>query len=221
MQLDFWHDRWAAGKLGFHQQAINSQLRKFWKACAPEKGERVLVPLCGKSLDMLWLAGDGHEVVGIEISEIACRDFYRENNLRYTRMDGAPFVKFVGDRIALWCGDFFATTADGLGDTRAVYDRAALIALPEAMRADYAAQLSRLLRPSARVFLISMDYDEHKMEGPPFSVPEKAVRALFEGEFSVEIIARSSGPDAVGNLAERGLDTLNEKVYLLRRRSTA
>ncbi len=225
MDHDFWHQRWAAGRLGFHQQKINSRLRKFWTAAAPVKGEKVLVPLCGKSLDMLWLAGEGHPVVGVEVSDVACRDFFIENELQYqcTCEDGAPFVRYTGGGggggggIELWCGDFFDLKPADLLDVHVVYDRASLIALPDGMRAAYAAHLAALLQPGARVFLISMDYDENKMKGPPFSVPEDEVRGLFADEFSVDIITQSSGPDIVGHLAARGLDTLNEKVYLMRR----
>ena len=219
MEPDFWHQRWAAGKLGFHQQKVNSRLKQFWNALAPApvRGAKALVPLCGKSLDMLWLAQSGYRVIGIEISDIACRDFYVENQLPYERINRAPFVKYIGDDIELWCGDWFDLQPDDLSDVRLVYDRAALIALPEPMRTDYAAHLAALLQPGSQVFLISMDYDENKMKGPPFSVPEHTVRDLFENNFSVKIITQSAGPDIVGHLAERGLDWLNEKVYLLQR----
>ena len=220
MQPDFWHKRWSEGKLGFHQPKINSRLQKFWNATAPHKGERVFVPLCGKSLDMVWLAEMGHSVIGIEVSEVACRDFYIENQRQYTRKQDAPpakFIKFAGTSIDIWCGDFFDLTPADLNDVRVVYDRASLIALPEAMRGNYVSHLAALLASGARIFLISMDYDESKMNGPPFSVSEHEVRARFEKKFSVDLITQASGPDIVGHLAERGLDTLNEKVYLLRR----
>ncbi len=229
MQRDFWRQRWREGRLGFHQQKVNSRLRKLWDIFELAKGERVLVPLCGKSLDMLWLAQQGYPVFGVEISDLACRDFYAENNLQYRIVErngsgdsahdkaAPPVVRFIGADIELWCGDFFALQADEMRDIRVAYDRAALIALPAAMRRDYVAHLAALLQPGAQVLLLSMDYDESKMKGPPFSVAENEVRDLFEYEFCVEILAQSSGPDIVGNLAERGLDTLNEKVYRMTR----
>ena len=219
MNIDhtFWHQRWAQGRLGFHQKKVNSRLRKFWHVPDGLKGGKVLVPLCGKSLDMLWLVGEGHGVIGNEISALACRDFYSENRLAHTRTDDPPFVKFSGGGVELWCGDFFDLGAADLKDVPLVYDRASLIALPKPMRLDYAAHLAAILRPGAQIFLISMDYDERKMKGPPFSVPEEEVRHLFQNDFSLEIITQSSGPDIVGHLAERGLDTLNETVYRLER----
>ncbi len=215
MHHDFWHTRWAAGRVGFHQDKVNSRLRKFWPASAVEKGAKVFVPLCGKSLDMQWLAQCGHAVLGVDISDLACRDFYAENGIKYSRAARRRFIQYTGGGIELWCGDFFDLTAADLRGVAVAYDRAALVALPNAMRARYAVHLAQILSPGARLFLISMDYDQAKMKGPPFSVPEDAVRDLFAGEFSIQIITQSSGTDIVGNLAERGLDTLREKVYLM------
>ena len=225
MEPEFWHQRWAAGRIGFHQQKVNSRLRKLWPAFAAGAGAQVFVPLCGKSLDMRWLAAQNYSVLGVEISAAACRDFYAENNMPISRRPPAPnfpFAKFTGAtggaRVRLWCGDFFKLTAAHLNGIRLVYDRAALIALPRAMRPAYARHLAELLRAGAKIFLISMEYDENKMQGPPFSVAEQEVRDLFADNFSVDVLARSSGPDIVGNLAARGLDTLNETVYALQRR---
>jgi len=270
MDIDFWHQRWAERRLGFHQVKVNSRLKKFWRAFAAEAepGATVLAPLCGKSLDLLWLARAGHHVIGVEVSAVACRDFFAENGLRYAIETGARGMRrYVGDDgdthprhprvplsgggdthprhprvplsggdggvgdgdsdgggdgdagidIELWCGDWFDLRPGDLDGVRLVYDRAALIALPQPMRGDYAAHLAALLQPRAQVFLISMDYDERQMKGPPFSVPEAEVRRLFAADFAIDIITQSSGPDIVGNLADRGLDSLNEKVYRLRR----
>ena len=118
----------------------------------------------------------------------------------------------------MWQGDFFALEPLDLANVVAVYDRASLIALPPAMRERYAQHLAMLLNPGCQILLISMDYDESKMKGPPFSVDEKEVRQLFEEKFSIQRIGYSSGPDIVGNLADRGLDTLTEKVYVMKRK---
>lgn len=229
MHHHFWQQRWREGRLGFHQQKVNSRLRKLWtQFTQPTPAQKtappapVFVPLCGKTLDMLWLSQQSHPVLGIEISEIACHHFYRENQIPYQTTEtpnppAQPFTKFLGANIQLWCGDFFALRPHHLTHTPLAYDRASLIALPREMRPAYAAHLAHLLQPNARVLLISMDYDQNKMKGPPFSVPETEIRQLFTPAFTLKIIAQSSGPDIVGNLAQRGLDTLNEKVYALTR----
>ncbi|MDE0097364.1 MAG: thiopurine S-methyltransferase [Gammaproteobacteria bacterium] len=215
MEPEFWHQRWSENRLGFHQQKINSRLRKFWPGLGIPRGAGVFVPLCGKSLDMLWLAEQGYRVLGIELSRAACEAFFVENGIAYRAEARGHFTGYVSESITLYAGDFFDLSADDLDAMRGVYDRAALIALPQAMRPGYAGHMADILPPGCRGLLISMTYDEQKMQGPPFSVGEEEVRELFEPGFSVDLISESSGPDIVGNLRERGLDTLDEKVYRL------
>ncbi len=218
MEPDFWHERWKENRIGFHQQKINSRLKKLWPVLEVPAGARILVPLCGKTLDMLWLRDAGHEVLGVELSAEACAAFFEENELPCARRGGDRFEHFTGEGIELLAGNFFTLGSNDTADIAAAYDRAALVAMPAAMRPDYANHLAELLPKGSQVLLISMDYDQQRMDGPPFAVPENEVRSLFSPAFDVEIIATSSGPDIVGNLAERGLDTLEEKVYRLVRR---
>lgn len=211
---NFWHSKWESDQLGFHQEKINSRLKKYWPELTVAKGTRVFVPLCGKSLDMLWLA-ESHPVLGVELSEIAARDFFHENGLAADVCDKPPFVRHSGDNIELLCGDFFDLTAETLKDVGGVFDRASLIALPTDLRRRYADHLGAILPTGCRMLLITMIYDEQKMNGPPFSVPAEEVDNLFSNAFTIQQIAESSGPDIVGNLRERGLDTLTEQVFVL------
>jgi len=204
-------------KPGFHQDKVNSRLMKHWGKMNINSG-RVFVPLCGKSIDMAWIAQSGFNVLGIEFSEIACRDFFEEKCLTFEESADSRFRYFKGVDIELWQGDFFSLLPEDLAGVGVVYDRASLIALPAPMRIDYANHLANILQPESKIFLISMDYDEWKMKGPPFSVAEEEVNKLFSKEFSIELITHSSGPDIVGNLRDRGLDTLNEKIYILERK---
>jgi len=217
LEAEFWLEKWESDKLGFHQEKVNSRLRKFWENLG-ETGGKVFVPLCGKSKDMLWLAGQGQRVFGVEFSEIACRDFFLESKLEYQETQDTRFKYFKGAQIEIWQGDFFLLQPPDFEDVRSVYDRASLIALPESMRRDYAQRLGELLSKGDRILLIGMDYDERKMEGPPFSVTQEEVFDLFGPQFVVELISASFGPEIVGNLRERGLDTLTEKVYVLRKK---
>lgn len=175
----------------------------------------MFVPLCGKSLDMLWLAEQGYRVLGIELSASACESFFVENGMAYKVETRGPFTGFASESITLFAGDFFDLSAENLSNVQGVYDRAALIALPESMRPGYAGHMADILPSGCRGLLIGIAYDERKMQGPPFSVGEEEVRELFEPGFSVDLISESSGPEIVGNLRERGLDTLEEKVYRL------
>ncbi len=217
MEPEFWHQRWSENKIGFHQQKINSRLRKLWPGLGVPRGADVFVPLCGKSLDMLWLAGQGYRVLGIELSAPACEAFFVENGIAFRAEARGLFTGYTSEAITLYAGDFFDLSAGDLSAVEGFYDRAALIALPQAMRPGYAGHMMDILPAGCRGFLIGMTYDEQKMQGPPFSVGEEEIRELFEPGFSVDLVSESSGPEIVGNLRERGLDTLDEKVYRLAR----
>lgn len=217
MDREFWLQRWQSKKPGFHQQKINSRLTRHWPGLGLKQG-KVFVPLCGSTIDMNWLTGNGFQVLGVEFSEFACRKYFADNQLEFTESTNSRFTVFEGENIELWQGDFFAMEPQDLAGIKGVYDRASLIALPRQMRQQYVQHLSKLLEPQSQVLLISIDYDESKMQGPPFSVIEQEVRQLYSSDFDVEMVAGSSGPDVVGNLAKRGLDSLNEKIYVIQKK---
>ena len=141
MQPEFWQDRWASNQIGFHQREVNPYLQRHWPVLGLPVVVKVLVPLCGKSLDLLWLAGQGHQVLGIELSQTAVEDFFSEQQLAPEVSDAGAFKVYRAGAIELWCGDFFALTARDVADCAALYDRAALIALPPPMRERYGAHL--------------------------------------------------------------------------------
>jgi len=164
---------------------------------------------------MLWFAEQGYAVFGIELSEIACEDYFRLQDIAPQVTSNDRFTIYQHENTELWAGDFFTLTAAQLSEVVAVYDRAALIALPEDMRKCYASHMAAILPTAAETLLLTMKYDQQKMKGPPFSVSHEEVRALYSDSFDVIRIAESSGPDIVGNLKERGLDTLEETVFRL------
>ena len=217
MHADFWHERWAADRIGFHQERVNKRLEELWPGLGIDPATPVFVPLCGKSLDMLWLHERGHPVFGVDLSEIACEAFFTENALPFERREIERGVEFTGTGAAsgvrLLAGDFFALAPEDVEHAHALYDRAALIAMPPELRGDYARQLVDLVPLATRGLVIAIEYDEAKMQGPPFSVPDAEVRELLGGNFELEELSHRSGPDRLGNLAERGLDALEERVY--------
>jgi thiopurine S-methyltransferase len=181
--LEFWRDQ----RSDFHQSDVNPLLSKFWPELGLAHGSRVFVPLCGKSLDMLWLAQQGHEVIGIELSPVAVAAFLSENGLQATQQQVGAFTLWRAGNISIWCGDYFALTRDDLGMVDTVYDRSALTALPEEIRGAYVAQLSRLVSDTAVVFLLTV---EDAAEGATMqqanSVDEEIAR-LYTGEFDIAL----------------------------------
>lgn len=179
MNPDFWAGRWREGRIAFHEGAPNAFLRAH--AAALGSARRVLVPLCGKSEDLAFLAGLGHAVVGVELVEDAVRAFFDEHGLNPTVTPHGALTGYAHGAVTVLAGDFFATTRALLGPVDALYDRAALIALPEALRARYAAHLRALLPRGADGLVVTVEYPQEAMEGPPFSVPEAEVRRHFDG----------------------------------------
>ena len=182
-------------------------------------GGRVLVPLCGKSLDMLWLREQGYRVAGIEISEVAVAAFFDEQGLRPARSDMTHGSRWSADGIDIYCGDFFRLVANEIGALDACYDRAALVALPEGMRRDYVMRLAELLTPGATGLLVTLDYDQAEMDGPPFAVPPGEVMNLFMPAFAVEELHDADVLAARPEFRERGLHRLHEHVFRLARRT--
>lgn len=218
MDHAFWHARWEANEIGFHQADINPHLQTYWPALQAPPGGCVFVPLCGKSRDLLWLAGAGQRVLGVELSPLAVTAFFDENGLRATRTPAPPFVEYRADEITLLQGDYFALSAARLDGVTAVYDRASLIALPPALRARYAAHMAALLPAGVPVLLITLDYPQTEMDGPPFAVSGAEVEALFGRDFTVTPLGRQDILGENPRFQARGLTRLEEAVLRLVRR---
>ncbi len=179
MDSNFWHSRWSTGQIGFHEGAPNAHLHKH--AAALGEGKRVLVPLCGKTEDLAFLAASGHEVVGVELVESAVRAFFAEHGVTPAVTSQGSFTRYQAERITIFAGDFFATTRELLGPVDALYDRAALIALPQTMRGAYLKHVRALMPAGAPGLIVTVEYPQELMSGPPFSVTEAELRAGSPG----------------------------------------
>lgn len=217
MDSSFWLERWQKSEIGFHSKDVQPALEKHWPALNVAKGARVLVPLCGKSLDMVWLAEQGYTVVGAELSALAVDAFFEERGLTPTvrNLDGFT-VKSAGP-YELWCGDFFALKREQV-DAAAAYDRAALVAMPPAMQPKYAAKLAELMAFQSQILLIGLDYNTSEMQGPPFAIRRISVQTLFEDDFNVTLLEARDGMTKSEHLAKKGVTRLEEAAYLMRRR---
>lgn len=217
MEREFWIDRWKSDRIGFHRNDASPLLVKYWDTLGLEVGARVLVPLAGKSLDMSWLAERGHRVLGVELSYKAVAQFLAEHELTALERDSAQGRRYVTDAIELICGDVFDLDQATVADCGAVYDRAALIALPAEMRRHYANMLTRILPTKCSMLLITLDYPQAEMSGPPFSVDEQEVKALYGAGWEIEKLEARDILAHESHFAAKGVTSLQTAAYRLRR----
>lgn len=216
MDAEFWHARWEQGAIGFHLDEVNPHLTQFWDSLGVPPGQRVLVPLCGKSHDLRWLANRGYTVIGVELSPVAVRDFFAEQGLDpVPRREGA-FDVYAAAGIELWCGDLFALTPADVAGVAAVYDRAALVALPPELRTRYVEHLAALLPGGVPTLLVTLDYPEAAMAGPPFAVGDGEVHSRFGERFEITRLFAAEQPLP----AKAAAGTMSESVWRLLPRSS-
>lgn len=193
MHAEFWHQRWANQHIGFHLDHVNPHLIHHFASLRLAPDSRIVLPLCGKTLDIHWLLAQGYAVTGIELSEIAVQALF--DDLQQTpeiSQQGAlkhfQAGRLQAGRLDIWQGDFFALSADQLGNVDAVYDRAALVALPDQMRTDYAKHLMQITDKAPQL-LISFDFDQSQHAGPPFCVNAAEIRAHYEDSYQLTLLA--------------------------------
>jgi thiopurine S-methyltransferase len=217
MHIDFWKQRWADQQIGFHLDQVNTNLAQYWSEIAVDQGQQVLVPLCGKSLDMVWLAAQGCQVMGVECSEQALQQFIEEQQLAATTSQQDAFILHQAGDIQLLQGDFFKLNDTLLESVSAVYDRASLIALPAEMRTQYVELLQHNLPQSVSILLVTLDYDQALMQGPPFAVSHNEVERLYQPSFDVCLLDERDVLDESPRFRERGLNHMLERVYKITR----
>ena len=184
----FWLDIWQQEHTPFHKSEVNPDLILYWPALNIKPNSTVLVPLCGKSLDLLWLAEQGFRVVGIELSEKAVLQFFAEHDLTAQSTTYEKCTHYFSDRISIWVGDIFALEPSHVPEVDAIYDRAALIALPPSLRQSYVSTCLQWLKPKGSVLLKTLSYDQQSMQGPPYSVQPEEVNHLYQGRAAVSCL---------------------------------
>jgi thiopurine S-methyltransferase len=216
MKIEFWLENWKNNKIGFHQQETNKHLISYWQLVSGNPNCRVFVPLCGKSLDLMWLREQGHSVLGVEVSERAVNDFFSENGLSASKQNPDKFLHCETERLTILQGDFFHLTANHVQDVKAVFDRASLIALPIELRQKYAQHLKNILPDTAKILLVTFEYDQADMGGPPYSVNEAEVEMLYQDTYKIEQLYAQEVLDSYSQFRASGLKSLMEKVFLLK-----
>lgn len=219
MEPEFWHQRWQEGRIGFHQDRVTPLLERHWSSLVLAPGSRVFVPLAGKSLDLAWLASQGHRVFGVELSRLAVEQFFIEHDLQPTVRETRLGTHFSAGAIELVCGDVFDFDRAALADCNGVFDRAALIALPPELRRRYADEVYAQLPGDCRGLLVTIEYPPGEKQGPPFSVDGDEVQALFGSRWRIGLLERRDILDKEPRFAAEGVTRLHAAAWRLDRES--
>lgn len=211
MNPDFWHQRWQKGQTGFHQATIHPCFESYWHLLEANQGDTVFVPLCGKTLDMRWLTSQGYRVIGVELSPLAVQAYFAECRLTPILREDLPLPCWEAENVTVFCGDFFHLTPPLLNGVKQVYDRAALIALPRPLRKRYVDHLNFLLPYPVNQLVVTLEYPEGEMQGPPFSVLPAEIEELYGDRYQINQLSCEVPPD-YEKFRHKGVSWMQESV---------
>ena len=210
MDASFWHQRWELGEIAFHEGQANAQLVKHFQRLNVAQGGRVFLPLCGKTRDIAWLLTQGYKVVGAELSEFAINELFDELSIKPNVSNLGALRHYHSENIDMFVGDLFDVSASLVKTVDAVYDRAALVALPEHMRSQYTEHLINITAAAPQL-MVCYEYDQSLLPGPPFSVSREEVKQHYDTTYPLTLLERC---DVKGGL--KGKVAATEMVWLLK-----
>ncbi len=214
METEFWHQRWAKNEIGFHQDSANPLLTNHITALSLSSGDRIFIPLCGKTRDIAWLLSQGYHLIGAELSTTAIEQLFSELGVEPDIRPLGSSVHYHTDKLDIYVGDIFELSAQQLGPINAIYDRAALVALPQAMRVRYSEHLLAITATAPQL-LISYEYDQQCLPGPPFAITGEEVAMHYEKAYHLALLTTVDIPGGL-----KGKCPSTESVWLLTPKAT-
>lgn len=216
MELSYWQSRWRNDNTGWHMDEVFPLLKEFWHHLQLKEGATVLVPLCGKTFDIEWLVGQGYSVIGVDISDKAIHTLKQNHGKPFQKSRKGDLVRYKSTTLELWCGDFLKIQKSWLPPVDAIYDKAALIALPADMRRRYVQVIKQLSTSQTQLFLNCFEYNQAEMNGPPFAVFLEELQKRYSSQFNINLVYTHSLMKELTGFQRRGLQSyLTEKIYHL------
>ena len=212
-----WLEFWENNEINWHSDVVTQELEEYLGLLKLEPGDKVFFPLCGKSLDMIYILNQGFSIIGVELSDIGIKQFFHENRLDFTITSVGGFDLYSANNIEIYCGDFFLLTSKHLCDVKAVFDRKSLIALERNLRQKYVKHLNDIISLGVRMLLITLHYPQHQMSGPPFSVDKSEVESLFSMAFKYQELKSFEDIENGSKLAHAGVDYIKNAAYCLQK----
>ena len=212
-----WLEFWENNEINWHSDVVTQELEEYLGLLKLEPGDKVFFPLCGKSLDMIYILNQGFSIIGVELSDIGIKQFFHENRLDFTITSVGGFDLYSTNNIEIYCGDFFSLPSKHLCDVKAVFDRKSLIALDLNLRQKYVKHLNDIISLGVRILLITLFYPQHQMSGPPFSVDKSEVESLFSMAFNYQELKSFQDIEDGSKLERSGVDYIKNAAYCLQK----
>mgnify|MGYP005987679859 CR=1 FL=1 len=209
MDSNFWHQLWESNDIGFHQRAVNPLLAEYFNTLSLAEGTRLFIPLCGKTLDIAWLLSKGYRVAGAELNKPAVELLFSELGVEPIISKLGALDCYSAENIDIFVGDIFDLSAELLGDVDAIYDRAALVALPEAMREQYRKHLLEITNVAPQL-LLTFEYDQTVLAGPPFSISSDDINQYYADQYTLTLLKQIEVPGGL-----KGQCKASESIWLL------
>lgn len=209
MQTDFWHERWKKNEIGFHESQVNPVLRAHFSALNLKKGNRIFIPLCGKTLDIAWLLSQAYSVVGVELSSIAIEQLFKALEIKPNITSKNNILCYSAENIDIFVCDIFELKNNNMPLVDAIYDRAALVALPEDMRQRYTQHLQAITQQAPQL-LVTFEYDQKIMNGPPFSISQSEINQHYKNSYQISLLESKELPEKL-----KGICVATEQTWLL------
>ena len=210
-----WHSHWTRKTPGFHEGQVNTYLEQFLPLFKLKAGNSIFMPLCGKAVDILWLSQQGYHVIGVELSEVAVESFFTESDIQYVKVQHEKFVIYEAPNITLYQGNLMDIQPQHLTDCKLIYDRASIVAIELFNRKAYKRKMLEIIPVGTPMLMVTLDYDQNIMQGPPFSVPVSEITALYQPEYQLELLLSSEQIEERPRWRERGLESLLESALRL------
>ncbi len=214
----WWQERWHKNEIGFHLPNVHSWLKTQWLHLTQlgkiKSDACVFVPLCGKTLDIGYFLSLGHSVVACELSEKAVQQLFSQLQLTPKISTWGQGQCYQAEKLCVYVGDFFTLTTQELAQVDYIYDRAAIIALPESTRLQYSQALMKIC-PQASMLVITLDYQQANMSGPPFAVSEQELQRYYQLAYNIDVLKQKEIIDKEPRFKQRGLASLIETILWL------
>lgn len=210
-----WLERWNNNQIGWHRDNFNTRMVQYLPKLDLQQGDSIFVPLCGKSRDMMYLINQGYKVIGVELSSIAVIDFFTENDIEYSTQKTQDFILYIAENITIYQGDIFKLQKEHTRNINAIYDRASLVALNPQLRSEYAKLFNGIMPSGIWYLLLTLDYQQHAIDGPPFAVSETEVNALFK-DWQIDKVDSFNDIENENKFQNNGLSVLNKETYVLK-----